>query len=33
MNKEGVLVLADGTVFEMAGAEGETLGEVVFNTP
>ncbi len=34
MNKKALLVLADGTVFEgwNFGAEGETIGEVVFNT-
>jgi carbamoyl-phosphate synthase small subunit len=33
-NKKALLVLADGTVFEgwNFGAEGETIGEVVFNT-
>jgi len=33
-NKKAILVLADGTVFEgyNFGAEGETIGEVVFNT-
>ena len=32
--KEALLVLRDGTVFEgrFFGAEGETIGEVVFNT-
>lgn len=34
MDKEALLVLADGTVFEgeSLGFEGETIGEVVFNT-
>ncbi|MBI4699014.1 MAG: glutamine-hydrolyzing carbamoyl-phosphate synthase small subunit [Nitrospirae bacterium] len=33
-NKKAILVLADGTIFEGYGfgAEGETIGEVVFNT-
>ena len=33
-NKKAILVLADGTVFEGQnfGAEGELIGEVVFNT-
>ncbi len=33
-NKKAILALADGTVFEgySLGAEGETVGEVVFNT-
>jgi len=32
--KPAILVLSDGTVFEgyAFGAEGETIGEVVFNT-
>src|SRR3989304_7562753 len=33
-NKKAILVLADGTIFEGSsfGAEGEAVGEVVFNT-
>ena len=33
-NKKAILVLADGTIFEGSsfGAEGEAIGEVVFNT-
>ena len=33
-NKKAILALADGTVFEghSFGAEGESIGEVVFNT-
>jgi len=34
MSRKAVLALADGTVFEGRpfGAEGEAIGEVVFNT-